>query len=108
MCGVVVCAPQNGMGISEGKIELYTAAAGVNPAVCLPVCLDVGTNNVKLREHPKYKGVRAARPPQKEYDEFVQEFMEAIRVSWVNGYRYGILAVCAQSTKVEASYGWTF
>ncbi|PNW73367.1 hypothetical protein CHLRE_14g629700v5 [Chlamydomonas reinhardtii] len=69
----------NGMGISEGKIELYTAAAGVNPAVCLPVCLDVGTNNVKLREHPKYKGVRAARPPQKEYDEFVQEFMEAIR-----------------------------
>ncbi|KAG2431097.1 hypothetical protein HXX76_009628 [Chlamydomonas incerta] len=67
----------NGMGISEGKIELYTAAAGVDPSVCLPVCLDVGTNNAQLREHPDYKGLRAARPPQKEYDEFVAEFMAA-------------------------------
>eukprot|EP00198_Chlamydomonas_reinhardtii_P003348 XP_001692684.1 NADP malic enzyme [Chlamydomonas reinhardtii] len=70
----------NGMGISEGKIELYTAAAGVDPAVCLPVCLDVGINNTQLREHPDYKGVRSARPPQEEYDEFVQEFMEAVKV----------------------------
>ena len=69
------------MGISEGKIELYTAAAGVNPAVCLPVCLDVGTNNTQLREHPVYAGLRAPRPiRQQVYDEFVQEFMEAVKV----------------------------
>ncbi|PNW73368.1 hypothetical protein CHLRE_14g629750v5 [Chlamydomonas reinhardtii] len=71
----------NGMGISEGKIELYTAAAGVNPAVCLPVCLDVGTNNTQLREHPVYAGLRAPRPiRQQVYDEFVQEFMEAVKI----------------------------
>ncbi|CAG9460675.1 unnamed protein product [Pedinophyceae sp. YPF-701] len=68
-----------GMGISEGKILLYTAAACVNPNRCLPVCLDVGTNNEALRSDPTYQGVREPRLRGEEYDSFVREFMETVK-----------------------------
>ncbi|EEH53350.1 NADP-me, partial [Micromonas pusilla CCMP1545] len=70
-----------GMGIAEGKILLYTVCAGVEPAACLPVCLDVGTDNQALLDDPKYRGLRRKRLRGAAYDDLVEEFMAEMR-SW--------------------------
>jgi malate dehydrogenase (oxaloacetate-decarboxylating) len=71
-----------GMGISIGKLSLYTACGGISPAYTLPVCLDVGTNNEKLLNDPYYMGNRHRRITGDEYYEFVDKFIKAVKRRW--------------------------
>lgn len=71
-----------GMGISIGKLSLYTACGGISPAYTLPVCLDVGTNNEKLLNDPFYMGNRHRRISGDDYYEFVDKFIKAVKRRW--------------------------
>ena len=67
-----------GMGISIGKLSLYTLCAGIHPGTTLPIVLDVGTNNRELLDDPLYLGWRHARVSGGEYDQFIDAFVAAV------------------------------
>lgn len=71
-----------GMGIPIGKLSLYTACGGINPANTLPIMLDVGTNNTQCLDDPLYMGWHHARITDDEYMAFVDAFIVAVKARW--------------------------
>lgn len=71
-----------GMGIPVGKLSLYTLCAGIHPARTLPILLDVGTDNRELLDDPLYLGWRHERVRGKDYDDFIEAFVSAVKLKF--------------------------
>src|ERR1700730_18104779 len=100
-----------GMGIPIGKLALYTACAGVPPQYCLPIVLDVGTNNAALLEDPLYQGLRQNRVRGAEYMDFVDEFVAAVQalypkccIQWEDFANPNVVPILARYRDKVCSY----
>ncbi len=100
-----------GMAICIGKLSLYTAAAGVDPALCLPVQLDVGTNHEELLEDPMYLGARHPRLTGSAYYNFINTFVKALErhhpgvlLQWEDFSRDKAFEVLAQHKETLPSF----
>lgn len=71
-----------GMGIPIGKSQLYTACAGVHPNLLLPITIDVGTNRESFKQDPLYSGLKVPRVRGQEYDDLMEEFVQAVQDRW--------------------------
>jgi len=71
-----------GMGIPIGKMALYTALGGIHPEHCLPILLDVGTDNEERLKTPIYIGWRHNRVRGQDYDDFVDVFVSSVKKRW--------------------------
>jgi malate dehydrogenase (oxaloacetate-decarboxylating)(NADP+) len=72
----------NGMGIPIGKVSLYTVCAGIRPEQCLPIMLDIGTNNPELLADPLYIGYPHNRIEGQAYLDIVEEFVQAVQTKY--------------------------
>lgn len=73
-----------GIAITTGKLAVYTAAAGIHPRRCIPVVLDVGTDNLRLLNNEHYVGERHARVAGERYDEFIDKFVTTVHEMFPN------------------------
>jgi malate dehydrogenase (oxaloacetate-decarboxylating)(NADP+) len=100
-----------GMGIPIGKLALYTACAGVPPQYCLPVTLDVGTNNQDLLDDPLYLGQRQNRVRGEDYNAFIDEFVEAVQtlypkccIQWEDFANFNAVPILARYRSKVCTY----